>query len=187
MSKPADCGCYGQKQAQEDSSAVDFSQEQKMLVQDSWAIFSIGDQPQVVTDTTYLYVNLFRIRPDAAALFGFKEDDPLTEEAVLGNQRLKTHVGRVVKGLDFIVKNMYDLEEVGDFLHELGARHVKYRARNEFFQPIKESMLFAFERKLGSQFTPQVKQAWGVLLDIVTTHMQEGLREACAAKNSQEQ
>ncbi|GJE61420.1 globin domain-containing protein [Methylobacterium trifolii] len=104
------------------------------------------------------YRELFRLAPEARALF----------PADLGTQRLKL--------LNMIAILIGALEQTDRFTgtaRHLGERHNRYGDMSGFYAPAKVALMACLTEALGSDFTPDVRDAWGTLYDRVESEMQQ--------------
>jgi nitric oxide dioxygenase len=110
-----------------------------------------------------LYGRIFVLAPQTRTLF----DEDIRPQA----KRLMAAVKVAVDGLD-------RLEEVAPFLVKLGARHLRYGVRPEYFDVGGEALLWTLEQGLGEAFTPEVRDAWAAAWEVVAGAMVSGLQNA---------
>nr|KAG5695210.1 hypothetical protein BaRGS_018332 [Batillaria attramentaria] len=108
------------------------SPQQKQLVRDSWEEYSSGNT--AVADTIHMFVKFFNITPEAAALFSFVPGDQLTEQVLLSNSRLQSHVQRVYNALNAAVDSLNNIPNLAAVTKSLGSRHASYGVQERFFQ-----------------------------------------------------
>jgi nitric oxide dioxygenase len=53
-----------------------------------------------------------------------------------------------------------DIELLSKILLELGAKHVSYGVKPEYFPSMGHALLHAIEEQLGDRFTEETKDAW---------------------------
>ena len=99
-----------------------------------------------------LYKHLFECCPDVAKIF--KSD--MKEQAYLFMKMMKT----VVDGLN----NVHILMAA---LQELGGRHHDYGVTPDQYKYFRDSLMFALEKTLGTDFGEKTKSAWGKLYDVL--------------------
>ncbi|KAK7481170.1 hypothetical protein BaRGS_00027603, partial [Batillaria attramentaria] len=87
------------------------------------------EQLQILTDTRF-----FNITPEAAALFSFVPGDQLTEQVLLSNSRLQSHVQRVYNALNAAVDSLNNIPNLAAVTKSLGSRHASYGVQERFFQ-----------------------------------------------------
>ncbi|MBE9032500.1 flavohemoprotein [filamentous cyanobacterium LEGE 11480] len=82
--------------------------------------------------------------------------------------------GKLLKSLVFVVENLRNSEALVGALEGLGARHVKYGTLPEHYPLVGGALLKTFEKFLGADWTPEVKQAWVDAYGVVTEVMLKG-------------
>jgi hemoglobin-like flavoprotein len=137
--------------------------QQVALVRQSFAkVVPIGGQA-----STLFYDRLFTIDPSTRPLF---RGDMKSQGA-----KLMAAIGAVVKSLDRI-------EVMLDEIRALARRHDRYGVRDEHYASVGAALLWTLEQGLGSDFTPEVREAWatayGVLSSIMIEAASEPLRGA---------
>jgi hemoglobin-like flavoprotein len=138
------------------------TQEQKHLVQTTFArVVPIAD-----TAAALFYQRLFELDPTVRALF--KTD--LTEQG----RKLMQMIGVAVRGLD-------RLDELGLAVRDLGTRHAAYGVKDGHYETVGAALLWTLERGLGSEFTPEVEQAWTAAYGVLAATMKEAARGAAVA------
>src|SRR5574341_340108 len=91
------------------------------------------------------YAHLFEINPHLRKLF--------TSDMSRQGEMLMTSLQLAVSSLD-------DPESILPSVRALGERHVSYGFKAEYYQFAKEAYLWALEKHLGAEFTPELKDAW---------------------------
>ena len=66
----------------------------------------------------------------------------------------------LMTSLELAVSSLDDPESILPSVRALGERHVSYGVRAEYYQLAKEAYLWALEKHLGDEFTPELKDAW---------------------------
>jgi len=121
-------------------------------IQGSYA--RLADKHQETGD--YLYKHLFECCPDVVNIF--KTD--MKEQSRILMRMIKI----VVEGLNNVDVIMPAIQHMGDRHHELGIT-------NEQFKYFKESLLYSFDKVLGKDFTPAVKESWSRFYDVLESLM----------------
>jgi hemoglobin-like flavoprotein len=138
------------------------TQQQKHLVQTSFArVAPIAD-----TAAALFYQRLFELDPSVRALF----KSELTEQG----RKLMQMIGVAVRGLD-------RLDELGLAVRDLGTRHAAYGVKDGHYETVGAALLWTLERGLGSEFTPEVEQAWTAAYGVLAATMKEAARGAAVA------
>ena len=109
------------------------------------------------------YSRLFEAAPGVRPLF---PDDMRKQKAML--------LGALV-----LVRNsLRDLDRLVPKLHALGARHVGYGAKPEFYPLVGSVLIDAMAAVAGPVWTPQIEQAWAAAYAVVAGAMIEGAEQA---------
>jgi hemoglobin-like flavoprotein len=91
------------------------------------------------------YDRLFGVTPDLRAMF---PSDLSAQKEKLA-QMLGTAIG-----------NLHQLYTIMPTIRELGARHVGYGVTVPHYALVGGALLWAIEKELGSEFTPELRTAW---------------------------
>lgn len=124
------------------------------IVQDSFR--RIG--PQAAEASRIFYDELFRISPELRELF---PDD------------ISAHKMKFVQMLAGIVRSLDQIATISEEIVDLGRRHLSYDVEEEHFALVGEALLWALNRLLGPDFTPEVREAWTAVYDMIFRVMQE--------------
>jgi hemoglobin-like flavoprotein len=116
--------------------------ENERLVRRSWKQF----EPMAVSLATFFYEKLFELDPDARRLFA------LTDMEAQGR--------KVMHMFAEIVRTIDQPERLVPEVADLGRRHVGYGVRDDQYGSVGTALLWTLERGLGSDFTPEVRDAW---------------------------
>jgi len=71
-------------------------------------------------------------------------------------------------------KSLRDLGAVVPKLHDLGARHVAYGARPEYYPVVGSVLIASMAEVAGDAWTPEFERAWAAAFDVVAGAMLEG-------------
>lgn len=137
---------------------------QRHLVKRSWR--QVGDDAPRLAEL--FYTRLFEMAPPLRQLF--------QGDLKLQQQRLATMMGTLVEDLD-------RLEQVRPLLHDLGARHTRYGVTDAQYETFGDALMWAFQRVLWSDFTPDVEEAWRAAYRLMAEEMKAGAAEASAASS----
>jgi hemoglobin-like flavoprotein len=110
------------------------------------------------------YERLFEAAPEVRPLFA---------GADLVNQRTK-----LLATLVLLRKSLRDLPAIAPRLRTLGALHVAYGARPDYYPVVAEAMLGAMAEVAGPAWTLPVAAAWTRALNFVAGVMLDGAAEA---------
>jgi hemoglobin-like flavoprotein len=131
------------------------------LVQKTFAVVApIADDAAVL-----FYRRLFEIDPSLESMF--KGD--------MGEQRRKLMVM-----LSAAVKGLPRLDRLVPVLEDLGRRHAHYGVEDHHYETVGEALLWTLEKGLGPAFTPEVKEAWTTVYDVVAATMKAGATQQLA-------
>jgi nitric oxide dioxygenase len=106
------------------------------------------------------YHNLFTDYPPAQPLFANSD---------MASQRQK-----LLNALILVIENLRQPDVLSKALRGLGARHVQYGALPEHYPLVGRSLLKTFEQSLGTDWTPDVQQAWSEAYAAIAALMLEG-------------
>jgi hemoglobin-like flavoprotein len=111
----------------------------------------------------------------AAELFYARlfELDPTLRPMFRGD--LKEQGRKLMQMLSVAVNGLNKLDKIVPAIQDLGKRHVTYGVREKDYQTVGTALLWTLEQGLGSNFTPDVKEAWSAVYTLVaTTAMEAG-------------
>lgn len=112
------------------------------------------------------YADLFARSPQAQALF---------DGVDMAEQRKK-----LMDSLVLVIENLENPEVLTGALRRLGQRHEQYGVQPEHYALVGGSLLATFEKHLGAEWTPPVRQAWVDAYGAVSGIMLDGARPAVA-------
>jgi hemoglobin-like flavoprotein len=115
-------------------------------------------KPNVDAFSRAFYARLFEIDPALEILF------PADLEA----QRSK-----LIAMLDSMVAHLSDWDTLLAETQALGARHVEYGAQPHHYVEVGLALIWALERHLGPDFTPEVGVSWREVYDVLFRGMTE--------------
>lgn len=121
-------------------------------------------KPRADEFATSFYENLFTDNPEAKPLFA--------------NTDMAKQKKMLIASLVLVVDNLRKPDVLTKTLKDLGARHVKYGTLSEHYPLVGGAILKTFESYLGSDWTPEVKQAWVDAYGAITDLMLAGAKEA---------
>lgn len=112
------------------------------------------------------YDNLFAAQPSLRPLF--------KSDLQLQGERLMSMIGAAVAKLD-------DLPTLVPVLRQLGARHAAYGVRDEHYDVVGAALLKTLSQGLGDEFTPELREAWTGVYEIVASTMRHTDADVVAA------
>ena len=108
------------------------------------------------------YARLFEAAPSLKPLFA-GSDFKVQKTMLLGT-------------LVLLRKSLRDLGAVVPKLHDLGARHVAYGARPEYYPVVGSVLIASMAEVAGDAWTPEFERAWAAAFEVVSGAMLEGAR-----------
>src|SRR3954447_4434333 len=102
-------------------------------------------RPIADTAVRLFYERLFEIAPEVRPLF---------------NRDMKEQGRKLMTTLALVTKGLKSLEAILPAARSLAAKHVSYGVKAEHYQPVGYALLWTLEQGLGSDFTPEVRDAW---------------------------
>ncbi len=127
---------------------------QIQLVQSSFAkVTPIAD-----TAAQLFYTRLFELDPTLSRLF--------RGDRVEQGRKLMQMIGAAVRGLD-------NPDKLMPVVRQLGIRHLGYGVEDGHYDTVGAALLWTLEQGLGSDFTPEVRQAWTEVYGVLAKTMKE--------------
>lgn len=111
------------------------------------------------------------IADTAAQIFYDKlfEYDPSLKRLFKGD--MKQQGRKLMSLLKVAVNGLNNLDKLVPALQELADRHIDYGVQVEDYTPVGNALLFALKQGLGADFTPEVREAWVNVYQIVADTM----------------
>src|SRR5882724_9212664 len=141
---------------------IELSEEQKKLVRTS---ITRAERMAEVVGLNF-YKRLFELDPKLRPLFQHNIQEQ--------SKKLMTTLKMVVDGLEYS-------HELVASIRALGRRHVQYGVKEQHYDTVGEALLWALEKTLGSDFSPQTRSAWGTVYSWMAATMKEAASEAQAS------
>jgi hemoglobin-like flavoprotein len=127
--------------------------KQKQLVQSSREkVLPISESA-----ATLFYERLFELDPSTRPLF---KHTNMPEQ----RKKLMHVIGTVVNGLNM-------LDQLSPAVSNLGRRHMAYGVTDEHYSSVGRALIWTLEQGLGADFTPEVKEAWTTVYDVLADTM----------------
>ena len=135
------------------------------LVQTTFAkVAAVGAEPA----GRILFGHIFRIAPEAKALFPFAKDET---SMWLPGSRLGEHGAKVVNTVATAVSLLKDLDTLVPILQKLGLQHVNYKVLPPHYDVVGQAFIATLNDALQAEFTEEVKTAYLKVWNIVQTTM----------------
>jgi hemoglobin-like flavoprotein len=109
------------------------------------------------------YSRLFEAAPGVRALFP---------------KDMKKQKTMLLAVLVLLRKSLRDLDSIVPKLRDLGARHVAYGAKPEYYPVVGESLIGAMAAIAGGGWKWEYEQAWAAAFEVVAATMLEGAAQA---------
>lgn len=126
---------------------------------DSWE--EIRRLPNYEENTgVMLFSKLFELEPEAKAIFGFRKTTDVNAE-LAKSPRFTKHAKYFIQMIDKALGMLGpDIELLTEILLELGAKHVGYGVKPEYFPSMGRALIHAVKEQLGDRFSDEMKDAW---------------------------
>ena len=126
------------------------------------------------------FSRIAELRPDVTAVFYERLFEVAPSVRPLFTSDIQEQQRKLLYSLVTIVECVDKPEKLMNVLSTLGQRHVSYGAKPEHYDVVGSVLLWTFEKVLGSEFTPAVRQAWTEAYGVVADTM----RAAAAASTA---
>jgi len=143
--------------------------------------------PERIRTVQSTWVKVLPIKALAAKLFYEKlfETDPSLRALFKGDMREQGE--KLMQVIDAAVNGLSRLEHITAAIQELGRRHAAYGVKDQHYDTVGVALLWTLGKSLGAEFTPEAKDAWVTVYDVLATTMREAaatsrLTEALAAR-----
>jgi len=135
---------------------------QKHLIRRSFGV--IAGQSEIIGQL--FYARLFVLDADLRALF---------------QHDMNEQVNKLMRMVALCVSYLDDEKTFITTIEELGARHVAYGVRDEYYSVVGEAFIWALSEGLGPAYTLDIQAAWTALYDLMA---QVAIRGAHVAKSA---
>jgi hemoglobin-like flavoprotein/DNA-binding CsgD family transcriptional regulator len=137
-------------------SKKDFKLLNIKALEDSFALV----RPHTTRFAYSFYNNLFINYPQIQPLFAYT--------------KMEDQEKKLIMALVLVINNLRNLAYLETLLKNLGERHVRYGVMREYYPILGAVLLKTLESFLGTDWTPEVKQAWIDGYDAIANLMLEG-------------
>jgi hemoglobin-like flavoprotein len=130
--------------------------------------------PDQITLVRTTFAVLRPIAQDAAALFYARlfELDPTLRALFPTN--LQRQGTLLMQMIGVAVANLDRADTLVPTVEALGRRHVDYGVQDRHYDVVGRALIDTLAQGLGSQFTPDVRDAWGAAYNLLATTMKAG-------------
>jgi hemoglobin-like flavoprotein len=125
---------------------------QRVLIRETFALL----KPRGDAVAATVYTRIFELAPSLRSLFP-------SDLTATGD--------RLMRVLALAVFNLEQLETIGPSIRSMGRRHVGHGVSNPDYDTVCQALVWTLERELGTAFTPDVRDAWVTLYEILTSMM----------------
>ncbi|KAI0234573.1 hypothetical protein LSAT2_015174 [Lamellibrachia satsuma] len=138
----------------------------------------------LVDSGTRIFVRIFQVGPRIREVFNYMLKDG---KELADKDALQMHALRFMQAIDTAVEDLDDLDrQVAPMFVNLGRRHIHFKGLEEGdFDGFTGAIMYVFSQDIGDNFKPDVRIAWGRLLDFLILHLKFGFvmaRNAAVAK-----
>lgn len=116
------------------------------------------------------------ISEKAAALFYAKLFDLNPKLRGLFRGDIYEQGKKLMQIIAYAVEHLDRLDEIIPQVRELGARHSGYGVKDRDYETVGAALLWTFEKALGREFTPPMREAWAAVYNLLAETMKEGSR-----------
>lgn len=120
-------------------------------------------RPIAETAAKLFYQNLFELDPNLRPLF---------------KSSIKTQGHKLIQTLAIVVNGLKKLDRILPVVRELGQRHERYGVRDAHYDIVGEALLKTLAQGLGTDFTPEVREAWIAAYTLLADAMKEAAARA---------
>lgn len=121
-----------------------------------------------------------RVKPRAAEFSFSFYNNLLTDypqlRPLFANTKMEEQEKKLMISLVLVIQNLRNLTYLTTMLKDLGERHVRYGAMREHYSMVGAALLKTFESYLGTDWTPEVKQAWTDAYGVIVNLMLSGAK-----------
>lgn len=151
------------------------SMNTEKAVLDSWA--TLKKIPNYDEKTgVILFQQLFRKCPETKTLFGFPIDMDVESDKMINSRRFIMHAKYFVEMLDKAL-SFVEAKSVEENMKRLGAMHVDYGVKPEFFPIMGEALFYSLEKILRNEWNDGLKDAWRDVYQRLSSQMIAAMKE----------
>ncbi|KAB1732652.1 hypothetical protein FNE60_29700, partial [Klebsiella pneumoniae] len=161
----------GLQQSFKQDPITGITDDEKDLIQESWELL----KPDLMGVGQKVFHVIFAKNPEFQVLFsrvGFG-DTPFT--ALNGNPAFGSHLIKVMKAFDHVIKNLYKPQTLLAYLRTVGSDHIARNVERRHFQAFSEALIVTLKAELKAKLTPEAVSAWRKGLDRLIGIIDQGL------------
>lgn len=110
--------------------------------------------------------------------------EPATRTLFKGD--MQSQGRKLIQMLLVAVNGAFNLEGVDADMRVLGQEHIDYGVKAEYFEPLGSALIETVASTLGSDFTPEMREAWQVWYNALADMVKRGM-EAGSSSTAPEQ
>ncbi|KAJ1104732.1 hypothetical protein NDU88_002141 [Pleurodeles waltl] len=146
------------------------SDAEKQMIRDTWS--QVTEDPLV--HGIVWFTRLFDLEPDLVPLFKYNGVCYSSAQDCLASPDFLDHIRKVLSVIDAAVTSLESLSSLEEYLTGLGRKHKAIGVKMASFNTVGESLLYALEKGLGENFTPDTRASWARLYAMVVDVMSRG-------------
>ena len=129
--------------------------------------------PEHIRIVQSTWVKVLPIKNTAAQLFYERlfETDPSLRALFPSDMRQQGEM--LMQVIDAAVNGLTRLDRIVSAIQELGRRHADYGVKDHHYDTVGAALLWTLGKSLGAEFTPEAKDAWTMVYDVLATTMRE--------------
>lgn len=144
---------------------------QNQLIQKSWKRSQKTGIDCVGSKT---FLNIFRREPSLKSLFGLEDTPP---GQIKYDPRFRAHASIFTRTIDYVVKNLDDMDGVSAHMQELGRKHLLFQSRGfkpQYWDIFAESLTECAIAWEGGVRCREAMAAWRLLIAYILDQMRLG-------------
>jgi len=123
-----------------------------------------------------MFVKLFENHPDVQE--NFENFRGQTIESLKGSEALETHALSVMNSVNKVVSRLDQPDRLVQLLHDLGRKHISYKANMAFLEPIAKHFILTIKPSVA-EWSPEIEDAWQQAFKVIGHIMQEPGTRSC--------
>lgn len=152
--------------------SVELSAADRHTVQKTWPALASDMQ----SNGLQVFLRIFELCPEAKALFSVEN---VRHSELARNVIIKAHGTRFVRAIAAVIENLDEFDQkenrLSRLLFVLGQQHKQYEGfRPEYFEIFYESLMWQWERCLGTTFTTEVSNSWSQVFVYLMACLKDG-------------
>ena len=136
----------------------------------------IGATPQQVQLVKQSFAKVAPIADQAADLFYGRLFEIAPQVRPLFKGDIKAQGRKLMSTIAFAVGHLQNLPELVPAVRDLSRRHAGYGVKDEHYDVVADVLLWTLEKGIGPDFTPDVKDAWVAVYEVLADAMKSATR-----------